>query len=409
MRLRELLLHAHLLDASTLAQAEAHAAATAQPLVHVLVSYQVVEGRRLARLLSRALHFELIDVFAVEIHPRLLEVVPRKAAEQFRILPIGVKQGLQRQQLYLAMSDPSDDAAISAVEAATGLSVEPLVCDDLVLQASFDKHYGAPAVAGDVLVGALVEEPNHEFLTESTAEALRYVQNVRSADVVMEAALDGPTIDFTRQRRPASIALASVLVGMPGEVTLETERPRRGTQATTAAALGNEPTVAISAIRTDRHKLGMTTDSEDVEPELPVDEALFAPTKEMALEGVTLRGPSLSDSEAIVVAYQGDPLVRAELHELLAGVIVVDDDVAACLAAVTCGALVLISPRTSSGLLRALLDLEELESRPRIVVLGGDPALRVLAFVDEYGEMPSEPRAVAIAVLAALRQSGVAV
>ena len=173
MHVRELILQAQLLDATTLAQAESHAQQTQVPLVRVLVGFNVVDGRKLARLLSRALRFELIDVAAVEIHPRLLEVVPRHAAERLRVLPIGVKQGVGGGRLYLAMSDPGDDSVIDLVEKATGLVVEALVCDDAALQASFDKHYGVAVVDAPVLVGDLVGAGNTDFLTDSTADCLR--------------------------------------------------------------------------------------------------------------------------------------------------------------------------------------------------------------------------------------------
>ena len=213
MRVRELILQARMLDATTLAQAELHAKQTQVPLVRVLVGFNVVDGRKLARLLSRALHFELIDVAAVEIHPRLLEVVPRHAAERLRVLPIGVKQGVGGGRLYLAMSDPADDGVIDLVENATGLVVEALVCDDAVLQASFDKHYGVAVVYAPVLVGDLVGAGNTDFLTDSTADALQLLQVVRSTEATHRAtsmALGEHTVEMARPR-PVSMALGEVL------------------------------------------------------------------------------------------------------------------------------------------------------------------------------------------------------
>ena len=109
----------------------------------------------------------------------------------------------------------------------------------------------------------------------------------------------------------------------------------------------------------------------------------------------------------VVATSRKAPLLRTELRELVGDVDVVFDDVEACHLAVSHQALVLIEPKARSALLRALLDLEELEPRPRIVVLGGDPALRLLAFVDHQADAPQDDRAVAIAVMAALRQAGV--
>ena len=78
--LHDILLRSHCVDAAILAQAEQLAAQTQVPLVHVLVRYEVVDGRKLAHLLSRALQVELIDVSYVDVNPRLLAAVPRYAA-----------------------------------------------------------------------------------------------------------------------------------------------------------------------------------------------------------------------------------------------------------------------------------------------------------------------------------------
>ncbi|HEY1099581.1 MAG TPA: hypothetical protein VGF99_11665, partial [Myxococcota bacterium] len=183
MRLRELLLTSRLLDEHTLRQAEAHAAQTQSSLVRVLVAFKVVEARKLARVLSRALSIEVIDVASITIHPRLLELVPRHAAEQLRVLPIGVQHAAHGARLFLAMSDPSNGGTIDIVEKATGYFVEPLVCDDAVLQAALDAHYAAVEPA--VLVGSVVpsaDVDHNDYLTESTAEALQLLQAVRVGD-----------------------------------------------------------------------------------------------------------------------------------------------------------------------------------------------------------------------------------
>ena len=211
MRLRDLLLSTRIIDATVLARAEAHAEHAQLPLVRVLVGFKVVDGRVLARLLSRALHFEIIDVAAIDIHPQLLQIVPRHAAELLRVLPIGVKRGVTGGSLYLAMADPTDEDTITTVETATGLAVEQLVCDDDVLQACFEKHYGNQGSDTPVLVGDLVSQGNREFRTESTAGALRHVHTAPSADVPVPAYLDGPTIELSLTQRLASVAFGGAL------------------------------------------------------------------------------------------------------------------------------------------------------------------------------------------------------
>lgn len=429
MRLRDLLLSTRTIDATVLAQAEAHATQAQMPLVRVLVAFNVVDGRRLARLLSRALHFELIDVAAIEVHPQLLQVVPRHAAERLRVLPIGVKQGVAGSRLYLAMADPTDDNTVTAVETATGLQVEPMVCDDSALQGSFDKHYGVVIPDAPILVGDLVGHGNHEFLTESTAEALRFVHTIRSADVLPVSDIQGPTIELSIQRRPASIALG-------GELTVETRLQRPASialgewshdeddEAGDDDDDGDEASVAPPAtesmegpdLRTTQHSrqaLQVTAlahlDDPTVVPE-EVNDPFEERTDNEGRVPAPLPAPtkaSKAKQAVIIAATVIEPILRAELRELIGPVEIFDDAVAACHAAAGNLALVLIEPQSKSPLLRALLDLEEVEPRPRIIVIGGDPTLRLLAFVDHHADAPTEKRAIAIAVVAALRYAGV--
>lgn len=383
MRLRELILQARVIDATTLAQAELHAQQTQVPLVRVLVAFNVVDGRKLARLLSRMLHFEVIDVAAVDIHPRLLEVVPRHAAERLRVLPIGVKQGVTGGRLYLAMSDPADDGVIDLVEKATGLVVEPLVCDDSVLQTSFDKHYGAVVVDAPVLVGDLVGAGNSEFLTDSTADALQLLHVARSSEAPHRAtsmALGEHTIETARPR-PASMALGEVL-------TSKHPLPGFAVASRVATVVRTQPAFV------------------DDDPTLvPDDEPVFD-EDEQGETTLPMTKPKARARRVIVATRSTDARLRQDLVRWIPDVDVMVDDIAACHAAIDQAALVLVEPLAKSALLRALLDLEEATQRPKIVVVGGAPAFAVLAFVDHHTQAPHDARAMAVTVLAALRQVG---
>jgi len=400
MRLRDLLLSTRTVDPTVLAQAEAHALQVQRPVANVLVAFNVVDGARLARLLSRALRYEFIDVFAVEVHPRLLEVVPRHAAERYRVLPIGVKPGVAGSLLYLAMSDPTDEETIRTVETATGLRVEPLVCDDAILQRSLDKHYGLVLNAG-ALVGTLVadgRQQNPEFLTESTAEALRYVQGVRS--------VEEPTVDVNVPRRPVvpPLRLSTALEDPTREVR-RVEALHDPTRAD-AQRVPTAPGKSLSALGEPTLVPGEPIEDEPFDERTDPDRArapapvFFTPT----------RSQTAAELPRVVVAMTpSSTTLRDELAGLIGDVVVVDDDVEACKAAVGHAALVLVGARRRSALLRALLDLEDLPTRPRVVVLGGDPGLRLLACVDYAAEAPGDQRAAAVAILAGLRHAGVEV
>lgn len=378
--LREILLRAHTVDPGVLQQAEQISAATAASVVNILVHYRIVDSRHLARLLSRAARVEFIDVTTLDVHRRLLQVVPREAAMQLRVLPIGVKRTASGERLYLAMSDPTDDAIVDIVEKATQRTVEVMCCDENALIVAIERLYG-PVVASEdapIVVGALTA--GSEFLTDSTSEALRIVDNARGVGLPEEAVDDdGPTLEMSRQTRPASVALAAALA----EVT--SENLRRGRSLPTIPEVTGTPSSAPFS-------------SEPPEG----DESLFDEVKGPQRAGrVTVSVPTtMSGSQRA--------LLQSELLELVGDVDLEDDAVAACRNGGNNRALVLLGPKPQSALLRALLDLEEQASRPRVVILGGDPSLRMLAFIDHTAELPdASPRAVAIAVLSALQQVGV--
>ena len=395
--LHDILLRSHCVDAAILAQAEQLAAQTQVPLVHVLVRYEVVDERKLAHLLSRALQVELIDVSKVDVHPRLLAAVPRYAAERLRVLPIGAKKTAFGECLYLAMSDPSDEETIAVVEKAIGHTVEALVCNDNELSSCFDKRYGvdaeAPVLVGKISTGA-------EFLTESTAEAMRCMQAVGSATLPQLVAPidddnDDPAPPQPTRLRPVSMALAAALA----ESTAEFSRGPITTVDDVRRILSSECT-----LETRRHAAEGTQ-----------DEALYPKTVEVPSPLIKTPEPSMHWPAGVVVALampkglgaDEHAALRTELRELPTDIEFNDDDAAACRTSAGASAVVLLAPRPQSALWRALLDLEDLPERPKIIVLGGDTALQVLSFLDHRGDLPTGARAIAVPVYAALHKVGV--
>jgi hypothetical protein len=381
MLVRDVLLQARLITPDMLTQAEAHAAQVHRPLVHVLASYNVVDARQMARAIERASQsmrsgpIGFIDVSGIDVHPRLLQLVPRAAAEQWRILPIAKARGEER--LYLAMSDPFDDDAVAAVERATALRVQPMVCDDTVLTHVLDKHYGAEA---PVLVGAMLDAViDDDFLTESTAEAIEFVRSSHEGHRATSVALDELTVEVSRIARPASVALGDLSLGA---------RPTLGFVAEANLPRGAQehlPAGALSPLTTQLTPMPVFSTGEVT----PVDHATSTKTR------------------VVLAARRDDTVFQAALKQMLGDVVdVVLDDVAACRLAHTAEVLVLVEPAAKSTLLRALLDLEDTPGRAKVLVLGGGATFGELTVVDEFGASASEPHALAVAVVAGLRRLG---
>src|SRR3990167_137166 len=77
-------------------------------LLHVLVDEGLVTDRDLAVILSTELKIPVLNLNAFKIDPKVVEIVPKKLAERYEIIPIS-KIG---NTITIAMSDPLDVFAI---------------------------------------------------------------------------------------------------------------------------------------------------------------------------------------------------------------------------------------------------------------------------------------------------------
>jgi hypothetical protein len=73
----------------------------------------------------------------MEIPPQVLKLIPEDMIRKYRVVPVA----LQNRKLVVAMTDPSDFAAIDAISFATGFIVVPVVTPELRLVTALEKHY----------------------------------------------------------------------------------------------------------------------------------------------------------------------------------------------------------------------------------------------------------------------------
>jgi type IV pilus assembly protein PilB len=95
----------------------------------------------------RAEHFGAmeIDLKDVQFTKELLALVPAEYARRFRVLPVSVSPG----SVCLAMSDPSDLAAIEAVGQLLDLEAEICVAHARQLDEFIQRLYGSDHETGD--------------------------------------------------------------------------------------------------------------------------------------------------------------------------------------------------------------------------------------------------------------------
>jgi hypothetical protein len=137
-RLGELLVEGGLITPAQLQSAVTHQKIARGRLGSNLVALGYISEEVLMDFLSRQTGVPQLDVRNIEVQEQVLRLVPQRLADQFTVLPIGLKEP---KSLILAMSDPSDLNAIDSARFASGLSIEPVVASHSALRKAIADLY----------------------------------------------------------------------------------------------------------------------------------------------------------------------------------------------------------------------------------------------------------------------------
>jgi type IV pilus assembly protein PilB len=91
-----------------------------------------------ASFLSMQYRIPMIDLDEYEIESAIIGLVPRQLCETHRVLPVS-RAGAS---LIVAMVDPTDKAAIGALTAHAGLTIEPVITTEPALMKAIARSYG---------------------------------------------------------------------------------------------------------------------------------------------------------------------------------------------------------------------------------------------------------------------------
>ena len=145
-RMGKLLVDAGVLDVATLEQTLAEQKASHERLGYVLVERGIVSPTRLAHVLSFQLACPWVAPNSIDIPPALLALVPAPLAIEHRLVPVYLRAA-PKQALYVATDDPTDDLALAAIEAVSGLPVRAMVATTSDVREALATLYGAPRPA----------------------------------------------------------------------------------------------------------------------------------------------------------------------------------------------------------------------------------------------------------------------
>src|SRR5580704_2865981 len=141
-RIGELLVEAGVLSQSQLEQALFAQRKDGRKLGQLLIELGLVSEIQLTQTLSRQLSVPWVSLYHVDFSRSLLNLVPRETAEKYCLIPIFVRRvRKQGETLYIAMDDPTNDAAIQEVKRSAGLPVKPMIACPSDIRAAIRVYY----------------------------------------------------------------------------------------------------------------------------------------------------------------------------------------------------------------------------------------------------------------------------
>jgi len=186
-----------LLDDKTAQQAQQQAARNKLSLVTYVVQNKLANGRAVAELAAEQFGVAYMDLNALDKESQLKDVVSEKLARQHRVLPL-IKRG---HKLYVAVSDPTNQQAVTDIQFSTGLTTEAILVEDDKLGLALDKFFESATSGledlGDVdLDGVDVQAVSDDSANDDAGEAADDAPVVRFVNKMLLDAIRGGSSDL---------------------------------------------------------------------------------------------------------------------------------------------------------------------------------------------------------------------
>lgn len=141
-RIGELLVDGGVLSQSQLEQALFAQRKDGRKLGQLLVDLGFVSEIQVTQTLSRQLSVPWVSLYHVDFSRSLLNLVTREISERYCLVPIFVRRVRnQGETLYVAMDDPTNDAALHEVTQAAGLPVKQMIACPSDIRAAIRVYY----------------------------------------------------------------------------------------------------------------------------------------------------------------------------------------------------------------------------------------------------------------------------
>ena len=252
LRLGDLLVQAGTITEDELRQALALQKGSGERLGTVLIQSGIITERELIQALEVQLGVEFIDLSKTTLSPEIARLLPKGIAKRNSVVPVRV----EKDELYLAMSDPLNFMAVEEVKDATHKRVVPMIATQDAVDRAIITLYGnegaARAIAQMKREGAggnAVRESEGPTTIggendENTAPTIRLVNSLieravterasdihlepREAEMVVRIRVDGVLRNMFTVPRDLQGAVLSRFKVMGGMNTAERKVPQDG-------------------------------------------------------------------------------------------------------------------------------------------------------------------------------------
>ena len=187
-RLGDLLLHIGLISQEQLDRALTLQKGTKQRLGTVLIENGFITEQQLIEALELQLGIEFVDLSKTVIAPEMAQVLSKNIAKKYGVVPVRV----DRDTLYLAMSDPLNFMALEEVKTATRKRVVPMIATGEAVDRAILTLYGNEGAA------RAIEEMKREaretagvqvYSTTSLDDDVQSAPTVRLVNSIIERAV----------------------------------------------------------------------------------------------------------------------------------------------------------------------------------------------------------------------------
>ena len=177
-KLGELLIEARLINESQLKAALSNQRSYGGRLGSVLVKMGFLKDIDMLKFLSKQLNLQMVDLHKIVVGPNIIDLIPADVAEKYNILPLAIKVISGKPLLYIAMSDPTNLAAIDTIQFTAGYKIQPVLALDSSLIDFINFYY-----KGKEIPKQTIDIP----VTQRDEELSAELQRTDTHDIPLEA------------------------------------------------------------------------------------------------------------------------------------------------------------------------------------------------------------------------------